>query len=151
MEKVVTFRLGGELFCIDISRIREIIRPMKPNKVPDTPDYVEGVIDLRGVVLPIIDLRKRFGFEPEVGKNQERIIVVEYGDGSLMGFVVDAVENVVPLTDKDLDAGNIGIKSIMAEYIRGIARSGDELVTVLDVDKIIPIEEITAIREKISS
>ena len=98
MEKVVTFRLGDELFCIEIERIKEIIRPVKPNKVPDTPDYVEGVIDLRGTVLPIIDLRKKFGFEvPKDGK-RERIIVVEFESGSQVGLLVDAVENVVTLT-----------------------------------------------------
>ena len=147
MEKVVTFRLGGELFCIEIERIKEIIRPMKPNKVPDAPEYVEGVIDLRGTVLPIIDLRKKFGFEiPEDGK-KERIIVVEFENGSQVGLLVDAVENVVTLTDKDVEMGNVSVRSITSDYIKSIAKCGDELVTVLDVDKIVPHEEISRIKE----
>ncbi len=146
MEKVVTFRLGDELFCIEIERIKEIIRPVKPNKVPDTPDYVEGVIDLRGTVLPIIDLRKKFGFEvPKDGK-RERIIVVEFESGSQVGLLVDAVENVVTLTDKDVETGNASVRSITSNYIKSIAKCGDELVTVLDVDRIVPKRELSRIK-----
>ncbi len=137
--KVVSFRLGGELFGIDISCVREIIKPMKPVKLPETKDYIEGVIDLRGTVLPIIDLRKRLNFPPSSDQGKERIIVVELGKSSLVGFHVDAVENVVDVDEERMDKN--ASSSISSRYVKGIVKCGDELMTIIDVNELVGEEE----------
>ncbi len=148
LRKVVSFRLGNELFGIDINHIREIIKPIKPTRLPDTPDYVKGVINLRGVVLPIIDLRKRLHLQLEGKTNKERVIIVEFNGSFLTGFLVDAVENVVNLDDKEFEEQNPSLSSISKEYITGIVKCGDELMTVLDVEKLISEKERESLMEK---
>jgi len=142
--QLVSFNIGSEEFGVDILKVQEINRMVEITKVPQAPHYVEGVINLRGKVIPIIDLRKRFNLELKEYDKNTRIVVVDIG-GNIMGMIVDAVSEVLRL-----DAGTIEpppeiVTGINAEYIRGVAKLEDRLLIFLDRSKVIDPEEISAL------
>jgi len=144
LRQLVAFQLGNEGYCVDISNVREINRLVEITHIPESPPFVEGVINLRGQIIPIIDLRRRFGLVDEHKKDQHetRIMVVDTM-GTLVGFIVDAVREVLRISsDKieptpDLMASNIGRK-----YIEGVASVGERLLIILNSDLIFASEEL---------
>src|SRR5262249_43234527 len=138
--QMVIFRFGGEEFAIDIALTKEIVtmRPITP--IPETEDYVLGVMNLRGNLVPVLDLRKRLraGAESTVsGKGQEEIrIIIARVDGKQTGLVVDGASEVLPrVTDEMIEPPPDVISEIGAEYIGGIINLRDRFITVLDLDK----------------
>lgn len=142
--QMVVFRLAGEFYAVDIHQVREIIRVPEITRVPRTPEFVEGVINLRGSVIPIIDLRKRFGMEAARANDEQRIVVVELDDKTL-GVIVDAVTEVLRIDRDKIEPPSPYIVSLDTQYITGIARLDERLVIMLDVDRVLSTGEREAL------
>lgn len=140
--QLVTFGIGDEEFGIDILKVQEIIRTMAITKVPNSPPHVEGVINLRGKVIPVIDLRSRFLLESKQHDSQTRIIVVDL-HSVVIGFVVDGVSEVLRIQSNTVEPPPPVVSGIESEYIKGVGKLDDRLLILLDLDKLIPIEELT--------
>jgi purine-binding chemotaxis protein CheW len=139
--QLVTFRIGEEEFGVDILRVQEIIRIMEITRVPKAPDFVEGVINLRGKVIPIIDLRKRFGLGVKEHDKHTRIIVIEMNN-MIVGFVVDAVSEVLRIPADTVEPPPPAVMGgIDSEYISGVGKLEDRLLILLDLDKLLSQEE----------
>lgn len=134
-----TFMLDEQVFGVDILRMREIIRLIEITKVPRAEHFVEGVINLRGVVIPIISLRSRFGMAPRAYSPTTRIINVEI-EKTVVGFIVDAIGHVQRFSAGSIEPPPPVTMSASSEYILGIARGEDTLFTILDVDKLVAPE-----------
>lgn len=139
--QLVTFGIGEEEFGIDILKVQEIIRTMAITKVPNSPPYVEGVINLRGKVIPVIDLRGRFSMEYRTHDSHTRIIVLQI-HGMIVGFVVDEVSEVLRIQSNTVEPPPPVVSGIESEYIKGVGKLDDRLLILLDLDKLIPIEEL---------
>ena len=132
--QLVVFDLADETYGVDIGSVREIIRIQEITKVPRTPDCVEGVINLRGKVIPVIDLRKRFGFQQAEVTKDTRIVVVDI-NGSDIGVVVDAVTEVLRLSSDSVEPPSGVITTTDSDYLLGIAKLESRLVILLDLQK----------------
>jgi len=140
--QLVTFGIGEEEFGIDILKVQEIIRTMAITKVPNSPSYVEGVINLRGKVIPVIDLRSRFNMEYRPHDSHTRIIVLQI-HGMIVGFVVDEVSEVLRIQSNTVEPPPPVVSGIESEYIKGVGKLDDRLMILLDLDKLIPVQELT--------
>jgi purine-binding chemotaxis protein CheW len=138
--QLVTFRIDEEEFGVDILRVQEIIRMMGITKVPKAPDFVEGVINLRGNVIPILDLRKRFRLEPREHDGQTRIIVIEI-DNLVVGFIVDSVSEVLRIPENTVEPPPSVVSGLDSEYISGVGKLDDRLLILLDLNKLLSREE----------
>lgn len=138
--QVVTFNLGKEEFAVPILQIQEINRLVEITRVPKSPNFVEGVINLRGKVIPVLDLRKRFGLpEAELGKFA-RIVVVSM-DNRMVGLIVDSVSEVLRLPESAVEPAPPIVAGIDAEYIRGLGKIEGRLLILLDLSKILTQDE----------
>jgi len=138
--QLVSFNIGREEFGVDILKVQEINRMITITKVPNSPDFVEGVINLRGRVIPVVDLRIRLGMEKiEYGKNT-RIIVVEI-EGKTIGFIVDSVSEVLRIPKSITEPPPTIVAGIQAEYITAIGKLEDRLLILLDLEKILAFDE----------
>lgn len=138
--QLVTFNLGKEEFAVPILQIQEINRLVDITRVPKSPEFVEGVINLRGKVIPIIDLRKRFGLpQAELGK-YARIVVVNM-EGRMVGLIVDSVSEVLRLSEDAIEPAPPVVAGIDSEYIRGLGKLDGRLLILLDLSKILTKEE----------
>jgi purine-binding chemotaxis protein CheW len=134
--QVVSFKLGSEEYGVDIAQVQEINRMVAVTHVPRAPQFMEGVINLRGQLIPIIDLRSRFGMARAEHTKSTRIVVTEVG-AKRVGMVVDSVSEVLRLpTDQIEDAPEM-ITGVDTEYIRGVGKIEDRLIILLDLAKII--------------
>jgi purine-binding chemotaxis protein CheW len=134
--QVVSFKLGSEEYGVDIAQVQEINRMVAVTHVPRAPQFMEGVINLRGQLIPIIDLRARFGMPRAEHTKSTRIVVTEIG-AKRVGMVVDSVSEVLRLpTDQIEDAPEM-ITGVDTEYIRGVGKIEDRLIILLDLAKII--------------
>jgi len=138
--QLVTFTISNEEFGIDILKVQEIIRTMEITKVPRAPDFVEGVINLRGKVIPIIDLRKRFSMESRTHDKQTRIVVVDL-NGMIVGFVVDGVSEVLRIQSNTVEPPPAVVSGVDSEYISGVGKLDDRLLILIDLDKLLTFEE----------
>ena len=134
--QLVSFNIGTEEFGVDILKVQEINRMVEITRVPQTPDYVEGVINLRGKVIPIIDLRKRFCLEVKEYDKDTRIVVVDI-NGNIMGMVVDSVSEVLRIPRNTIEPPPQIVTGINTEYINGVAKLEDRLLIFLDLSKVI--------------
>ncbi|MGD9610289.1 MAG: chemotaxis protein CheW [Desulfovibrionaceae bacterium] len=138
--QLVTFSIGEEEFGVDILSVQEIIRMMDITKVPRAPDFVEGVINLRGKVIPIIDLRKRFGLSTRDHDKHTRIIVIEINN-MIVGFVVDSVSEVLRIPASTVEPPPPVVSGLESEYISGVGKLEDRLLILLDLNKLLSGEE----------
>jgi len=143
-DKLVTFRLGDDLFAADIFSVERVLRYSAPTSVPDMPDYIEGVIDYQGRVVPILNLRRRFEMPVAEVKNETRTLILHAG-GEWIGVVVDAVTAVT-----GFDPGAVApppklFRGLAGEYIKGIVRMAEKLVILLDVEKLLSSTERIAL------
>lgn len=134
--QLVGFQLGNEEYGIDILKVQEINRVTDITKIPQSPDFVEGVINLRGNIIPIIDLRKRFRMPEREHDRQTRIVVGEIDDRTV-GFIVDAVSEVIRLPLNTVEPPPPIVSGGKAEYIKGVGKLEDRLLMLLDIDKIL--------------
>ena len=134
--QLVTFEVGQEEYAVDILAVQEINRMLQITRVPQSPPDVEGVINLRGRIIPVIDLRKRFGLEADGQRSADsRIIVVEVG-GRVIGFIVDRVHEVLRISSSIVDPTPTMATGTDAEYIQGVGKLDDRLLILLDLDKL---------------
>jgi len=132
--QLVGFHVGGEEFGIDILRVQEIIRAQQLTRVPNSPDCMEGVMNLRGKIIPVIALRKRFGLEEAPPDKQNRIVVVEI-QGTVLGFIVDAVSEVLRIPADTVEPPpRLGL--VEREYVSGVGKLGDRLLILLDAERL---------------
>lgn len=139
--QLVTFSIGEEEFGVNILKVQEINRTMEITKVPRAPVFVEGVINLRGKVIPIIDLRRRFGLMPKPEDKDTRIIVIELS-GIIVGFVVDAVSEVLRIPAGTVEPPPPVVAGVESDYISGVGKLKDRLLIMLDLDKILSSEDM---------
>jgi len=139
--KLVSFCIGDEEYGVDILRVQEINRTMEVTRVPNAPSYVEGVINLRGRVIPVVDLRARFGMPRKEWDKNTRIVVVELR-GVTVGFVVDSVNEVLRIPRNVTEPPPGLATGANAEYITGVGKLEDRLLILLDLEKVVGIEDL---------
>jgi purine-binding chemotaxis protein CheW len=143
--KYLTFTLAGEEYGISILKVKEIIGLMSITMVPQTPDYVKGVINLRGKVIPVVDLRLKFGMPAMDYTERTCIIVVEIRTGGasiLIGIVVDSVSEVLNIKAGEIEeTPNFGSR-LQTDYILGMAKSGEGIKILLDIDRVLRADEL---------
>lgn len=135
---MVGFAVGKEEFCVDILKVQEIIRMMEITPVPSAPDFVEGVINLRGKVIPVVDFRKRFRIidgDAPIDITQQRIIVMALGEVTV-GIVVDRVSQVLKLTPDQISPTPEVSRGVDNDCINGVGRVGEQLKIILDLDRL---------------
>jgi len=135
-KQMVLFELGTETYGLDIASVHEIIRMQPITKVPKAPFYVEGVINLRGRVIPVIDIGKKFGFEKIEEIKNNRIVVINIKDTTL-GIIVDAVTEVIRVPVESIDPVSDIVTSGQSAYLLGIAKLPDKMVIILALDKLL--------------
>lgn len=137
----LTFILGEEHYGVDILRVQEIKGYTAVTRIPNTPPYIKGVLNLRGTIVPIVDLRTKFGME-NVDATMCTVIVVVVVRDRVMGIVVDAVSDVLNIAAQDIQPPpNFGAR-VDTSFIRSMAKSGDKLITLLDIDRVLAAGEI---------
>ncbi len=137
--QLVSFNIGEEEFGVDILQVQEINRMLEVTRVPNAPEHVDGVINLRGKVIPIIDLRRRFGMDRKEHDKHTRIVVVELS-GKVVGFVVDAVREVLRIPRSVTEPPPSIAGSVNEEYITGVGKLEDRLLILLDLEKVLGAE-----------
>lgn len=143
--KYLTFELGTEIYGIEILKVQEIIGIMSITNVPKTPDYVRGVINLRGKVIPVVELRLKFRMETVEDTERTCIIVVQVkgSDGPItMGILVDEVSEVVDIAAGQIEPAPTFGSSVNTAFILAMGKIGERVVIMLDADKVLTIEEI---------
>jgi purine-binding chemotaxis protein CheW len=147
-QQYLTFSLGDEAFAIDIRTVREIIQHASMTVVPLMPAFVKGVINLRGAVVPVIDLQSRFGRDTASVGKKTCIVIFDasaQGEKQELGLMVDAVREVIDIPDTKIEpTPNFGT-TIAREFIRGMGRVGKDFIPILDMEKAVSIEDMAAI------
>ncbi|MDY0300371.1 MAG: chemotaxis protein CheW [Trichlorobacter sp.] len=146
----LTFKLADEVFALDVAKVREILEYTSITKVPQTPEFMRGVINLRGSVVPVIDLRLKFGMAPTEQTINTCIIVVEVtldGDTTVLGALADSVQEVVEMEPEQIEpAPHIGTR-LNTEFIKGMGKHDDNFIIILDIDRVFSEQEIIAVAE----
>lgn len=148
--KYLTFRLGDEEYGIEILKVKEIIGMMPITPIPQTPEYIKGVINLRGKVIPVIDLRLRFHMEEVPYNERTCIIVVEVklaNEPVSIGIVVDAVSEVSQIKEEEIEATPSFGTSLDTSYILGMAKTDNSVKILLDIDQVLSQEELASLEK----
>jgi purine-binding chemotaxis protein CheW len=140
IKKFVTLGIDNEKYGIEVGKTREIIARYDIVPLPRTPDFIEGIISLRGDIIPVVDLRKRFELKPKERDQNTRVIVVELRDFTV-GVQVDSVFEVMKLTAEDIEPPPPLVSGLKADYLEGVAEVDSHLLTILNVDKIFSTDE----------
>ena len=138
--QLVTFRIGGEEFGLDVFQVHEILRHQEPTPMPKAPAFVEGVLDVRGTLVPVVDLRKRFEVHELRYDDDTRIVLVDFG-GERLGLVVDEVSEVMRVAETAVTPPPQYVKGLAAEFIRGIVRLDGRMVVLLELNQILSSQE----------
>lgn len=138
------FRLAGEMYALDIRRIREVIRPQKVTPVPKSPAFIEGVINLRGMVVPVIDLRRRFSLPLPSDDRRARIIICVV-ERKTIGLLVDEATEVCRFSRQEVRPASPFLGGAEAEFILGVCRQGENLIMLLDLDRLLSSGESSAL------
>lgn len=142
----VTFRLAGETYGINVMQVQEVLRYSEIAPVPGAPSYVLGIVNLRGNVVTVLDTRNRFGLPPTEVSDQTRIVIIE-ADKHVIGILVDAVAEVVYLRQSEIEiAPNVGNEE-SAKFIQGVCHKNDELLILVELDKLLTDEEWADLEE----
>lgn len=137
----LTFQLGEELYGVDILRVQEIKGYTTVTKIPNTPSYIKGVLNLRGTIVPIVELRTTFGMET-IDYTMFTVIVVVVVRDRIMGLVVDSVSDVLNISQKDIQASPEFGSRVDVSFLNGIGKSGDKLVALLNIDRLLTESEL---------
>jgi purine-binding chemotaxis protein CheW len=142
----LTFRLGDEVFALNVSQVREVLDILNITRVPRAPRFMRGVVNVRGSVVPVVDLRMKFGMSRTESTIHTRIIVMELmmeGEKTILGAMADQVHEVMDLAPEQIDhAPKIGARW-RTEYIKGIGKRDDQFIILLDIDRIFSSDEVT--------
>lgn len=139
--QIVGFRVGKEQFGVPIASVHEIVRPLDVTAVPDSPAYVEGVINLRGKIVPVIDLRKRFG-ETELRSSKKTRIVIAEVNGRLLGLKVDSASEVLRVPAGDVEPPPEVFSEGEVNYVTGMAKINNRLIILIDLARILQAGEL---------
>jgi len=144
----LSFKLCGEEFALDIAKVREVLDYPKITRVPQTPDFVRGVINLRGAVVPVVDLNKKFKIEETQQTVNTRVIIGEVevdGDTIVLGVLADSVHEVMEIEPNNIEpAPKIGTR-LNTEFLKGMGKRDEEFILILDIDKVFSAEELLAV------
>ncbi len=140
--QLVVFKIGEEEFGVEINQVREIVKLVAITRMPKAPAFIEGVVNLRGQIITVIDLSRRLDL-PSIGRSEStRIMVVEIGD-STVGMIVDSVSEVLRLAENDIeDTPSLIDTEVHEKYLRGVGKSEDRLLILLDLNEVLSTEEI---------
>jgi purine-binding chemotaxis protein CheW len=147
--RYLNFMLGSESYCMDILKVKELMGMIEITPLPQTPPFIRGVINLRGQIIPIIDLRLKFGMEFREYSKRTTIIVVEVGienELTLLGMVVDSIQDVVAVPEEKINVLPYINLKVKAEYVRGVADTPEGMKIILDVLKILSDEEFVQLQ-----
>jgi purine-binding chemotaxis protein CheW len=144
MSKFTIFNISEDVFGIDISRVFEILRVQKIFSIPGLPGFLTGVMSVRGAVIPVMDLRLRFGMKP-AGK-KERIILVRYGEEKI-GFLVDEIREILKLNPEEIRPSPSIFKGFKTEYLTGLGKKEDQIIILLNIDNLLTSEEKIWLKE----
>ncbi len=144
--QVVGFRIGEETFGVRISSVREIVRVPEITAVPNAPDYIEGVINLRGKIIPVMDLRKRFGIKNVEPNKKNRILVVEL-ESKVVGLIVNSASEVLKIPPADIESPNTLFQEGELSYVTGVGKLRGRLVILLDIGKLLQRGELRRIEQ----
>jgi len=154
IQQYLTFRLAQETFAVDVAKVREILDFVAITKVPQTPDFMRGVINLRGSVVPVVDMKLKFGMDPTEKTVNTCIIVLEVtieNETTIVGALADSVQEVVELDPSQIEPPpRIGMK-LNIDFIKGMGKLNDEFVIILDTDKIFTFTEGSLLTEMTDS
>lgn len=148
--KYLTFHLGGEAYGIEILKVQEIIGMISVTHIPRTPAFVRGVVNLRGKVIPVIDLRLKFGLLEQADTERTCIVVVQVEHAGLrvtMGIIVDEVSEVLDIRGDQLEPAPSFGGSVDTDFILGMGKVGQKVVMLLDVDRVLSGDEVTLVGE----
>ena len=145
----LTYKLGDEIFALDIGKVREVLDFTSATKVPRTPDFMRGVINLRGSVVPVVDLRLKFGMSATEKTVNTCVIITEVtvdNDTTVLGALADSVQEVIDLAPADISpAPKIGTR-LRTEFIRGMGKRDDRFIIILDIDKVFSSDELALVQ-----
>jgi purine-binding chemotaxis protein CheW len=146
----LTFKLDDEVFALDISKVREVLEYTSVTKVPQTPEFMKGVINLRGGVVPVVDLRLKFGMTEAERTVNTCIIIVEVemdGESTVLGALADSVQEVHDFEADQIEpAPKIGTK-LNTEFIKGMGKRDDEFIIILDINKVFSSDELALVQD----
>jgi len=137
--KLVVFDLAGELYGLDIFDVREIVKDTLVTRIPQTPEFVEGVVNLRGKIIPVIDLRKRFGFAKGEKTKDARIIIVDIA-GQEAGLVVDSVKEVAVVDETTIET-TPDVTTVNAAFVEGLAKKDDKIIIIIKLELLLEVDE----------
>ncbi len=140
LDQLISFAISDEDYGVDIQTVKEVIRHREITRLPKAPAFVKGVINLRGDIIPIIDLRERFGMEQQEYSNMTRVIVVEV-EGRSVGMVVDSVSHVIRIEEGQIEPPPPCVGKKSEEYIRGVGKVDEKLIVLLHITRILTAEE----------
>ncbi len=144
----LTFKLDEEIFALDISKVKEVLDFTEITKIPQTPEFMKGVINLRGGVVPVVDMRLKFGMSETAKTVNTCIIIVEVsieGETTVLGALVDSVQEVMDLEPGQIEpAPKIGTR-LRTEFIRGMGKRDNHFIMILDIDKVFSADELAAV------
>jgi len=144
LKQFISFSIGEEEYGLELLRVKEVIRIREITWLPKAPSFVKGIINLRGDVIPIIDLRDKFGLEAKEATTMTRVIVVEV-EGRMIGMVVDSASQVVRIPADQIDPPPPMLGGFSQEFITGVGKLDDKLIILLNTDAILTMEEMNAL------
>jgi purine-binding chemotaxis protein CheW len=139
--QLVGFKTGSEFFGVPIGKVKEIVKVPEITSVPDTPDYLNGIINLRGRLVPVIEMSKRLGIAPEGRKRTNRVLVLDL-NGSLVGLLVDSASEILKVREDLIEPPPGIVSAVGAEYVTGVGKLKDKLIVLLDVAKLLSAEDL---------
>ena len=140
-KQYIVVKIGSEQYGIDISYIDNIVRMQKITRVPKAQEYFDGIINLRGEIVPVMSIRKRMGLEKDDITNNTRIIILKLEEHGSIGVVVDQVREVVELGQSEIDSYNPDTRDEKSEFIKGIGKKNNQLISLLEINAIIEEKE----------
>ncbi len=140
LDQLISFSVGDEDFGVDIQKVKEVIKIRNITKLPKAPVFVKGVINLRGDIIPVLDLREKFGLEQAEYGDSTRVIVAEV-EGRSVGMVGDSVSHVIRISHDQIEPPPEMAGGISAEYLRGVGKVDEKLIVLLNIDKILSTNE----------
>jgi purine-binding chemotaxis protein CheW len=144
--QLVVFKLGEEEFGVNIAQVREIIKMVDIAKMPKSPEFVEGVINLRGSITTVMDLRKKLGIEYHDNGKDTRIIIIEVGNNT-MGMIVDSVMEVLRMSREDIDTSEVITSQIEAEHVQGVGKLKERILILLDLNRVLTSHEAARLEQ----
>ena len=141
MREFVTFRLNQEFYGINIQNVENIEKVLPITRIPYTMDYIKGVVNLRGIIVPVVDLRARFGLDKRAHTDESRIIIVNLEDNKI-GMLVDSSSEVLQIAEEDIDAAPNVRKEINNEFVKNIGKKNGRIIMLIDLHKVLNIDHI---------